>query len=304
MLKITFLGTGGAIPTPNRNPSAILVNLKGDLMLFDCGEGTQRQMMRAKTGMKINAIFITHFHGDHTLGIPGLLQTLSFNGRTQPLPIYGPKWTQQFIRLLVALGFNRLGFEITAHELKPGDTIERENCTVKAIKTDHGTPSLGYLIQEHTRPGKFNKQEALRLGVPEGPLFSKLQRGEPVKTPAGVTVQPSQVLGPPRPGRKVVYTGDTRPTPEILEASQRADLIIHDSTLTSEMQDWAIETKHSTASEAAQTALKAGARRLILTHISSRYSESTQPLLEEGKKIFPTTQIAEELMEIEIPYQK
>lgn len=300
MLRVTFLGTGGTLPTPNRNPSAILINREGELILFDCGEGTQQQMMRAKTGMKINSIFITHFHADHFLGIPGLIQTMSFNGRTEPLDIYGPEWTKQFVNLLVQLGYYKLGFVINAHELKDGDVIDKGTYSIGAIGTDHGIPSLGYVIEEKSRTGRFNREKAIKLGVPVGPLFSKLQNGEPVII-NGRTILPSEVIGKSRPGRKIVYTGDTRPCKSIEKASAKADLLIHDCTLADELKDWAIETKHSTAGEAARLAKKAKVKQLILTHVSSRYSESVEPLLDDAKKVFETARIAEELMEIEIP---
>ncbi len=299
MLRVTFLGTGGTLPTPNRNPSAILVNREGELLLFDCGEGTQQQMMRAKTGMKINSIFITHFHADHFLGIPGLIQTMSFNGRTEPLEIYGPEWTKQFVNLLIQLGYYKLGFVINAHELEDGGKIDKGDYFIKAVGTDHGIPSLGYVIEEKSRTGRFNREKAIKLGVPVGPLFSKLQKGEPVII-KGRTILPSEVIGKSRPGRKIVYTGDTRPCESIEKASAKADLLIHDGTLADELKDWAIETKHSTAGEAARLAKKAKVKQLILTHVSSRYSESAEPLLQDAKTVFETARIAEELMEIEI----
>ncbi len=300
MLRVTFLGTGGTLPTPNRNPSAILVNREGELLLFDCGEGTQQQMMRAKTGMKLNSIFVTHFHADHFLGIPGLIQTMSFNGRTEPLEIYGPEWTKQFVNLLIQLGYFKLGFVINAHELKDGDVIDKGAYSVRAIGTDHGIPSLGYAIEEKGRVGRFNREKAIKLGVPVGPLFSKLQKGEPVIID-GRTILPSEVIGKSRPGRKIVYTGDTRPCESIEKASAKADLLIHDGTLADELKDWAIETKHSTAGEAALLAKRAKVKQLILTHVSSRYSESAEPLLNDAKTVFDKVKIADELMEIEIP---
>ncbi len=300
MLRVTFLGTGGTLPTPNRSPSAILINREGEMMLFDCGEGTQQQMMRAKTGMKLTSIFITHFHADHFLGIPGLIQTMSFNGRTEPLEIYGPKWTKQMMRLLIELGYYRLGFAINAHELEDRDIIDKGSYILKAVATDHGIPSLGYVIEEKRRVGRFNKDKAIELGIPVGPLFSKLQKGEPV-TINGRTILPSEVLGESRPGRKLVYSGDTRPCESIEKESFRADMLIHDGTLADELKNWALETKHSTSGEAALLAKKAKVKQLILTHISSRYSENTEVLYHDAKSIFDNVKIAEEFMEIEIP---
>ena len=299
MLRVTFLGTGGTLPTPNRNPSAILINRKGELMLFDCGEGTQQQMMRAKTGMKLTSIFITHFHADHFLGIPGLVQTMSFNGRTEPLGIYGPEWTKKMVKLLIELGYYKLGFDVNAHELKDGDIVERDEYIVKAVGTDHGIPSLGYILEEKSRIGRFNREKAIELGVPVGPQFSRLQRGESV-TVKNHKIEPSMVIGTRRPGRKIVYSGDTRPCASIEKESRGADLLIHDGTLADDLKDWAIETKHSTSKEAAILSKNAKVKQLILTHISSRYSENAEPLLIEAKMIFEKVKLAEELMEIEI----
>lgn len=303
MLRIVFLGTGGTLPTPNRNPSAILINREGELFLFDCGEGTQQQMMRAKTGMTITSIYITHFHADHILGIPGLIQTMSFNGRTDPLTIYGPRYVKEFTRLLIALGYYKLRFKIDTQELKPGDMVKRDGYTIEAVQTDHGIPSLGYVLQEEERAGRFNKEKALALGIPEGPLFSKLQKGETVFI-KGREVRPEEVLGKPRPGRKIVYTGDTRPSESVVKASLGADVLIHDGTLADSLKDWAIETKHSTAGEAALIAKQAGVCQLILTHISSRYSEDISGLLEDAKNIFKDVRIAEEFLTIDVLYRE
>jgi ribonuclease Z len=299
MLRVTFLGTGGTLPTPNRNPSSILINRKGELILFDCGEGTQQQMMRAKTGMKLTSIFITHFHADHFLGIPGLIQTMSFNGRTEPLDVYGPEWTEKMVMLLVELGYYRLGFDVNPHELKHGDIVERDEYIVKAVGTDHGIPSLGYILEEKSRIGRFNKEKAIELGVPVGPQFSRLQRGESVTVKDHI-IEPSMVIGMSRPGRKIVYSGDTRPCESIEKESRGADLLIHDGTLSNELKDWAIETKHSTSKEAAILSKNAKVKQLILTHISSRYSENAEPLLIDAKSVFEKVNLAEEFMQIEI----
>lgn len=300
MLHVIFLGTGGTLPTINRNPSAIFINRDGEMMLFDCGEGTQQQMMRAKTGMKLTSIFITHFHADHFLGIPGLIQTMSFNGRTEPLDIYGPRWTKQFVRLLIELGYYKLGFQINPYELEGGDVIDKGDYIIRAVATDHGVPSLGYVLEEKKRTGRFNRERAIELGIPVGPLFSKLQKGEPV-TINGRVIMPSEVVGPGRPGRKLVYSGDTRPCESLAKESECADLLIHDGTLADELHDWALETKHTTAGEAAHLAREAGVKQLVLTHISSRYSESTELLMRDAKNIFGNVKIAQEFMEIEIP---
>jgi ribonuclease Z len=300
MLRVIFLGTGGTLPTPNRNPSAILLNREGELMLFDCGEGTQQQMMRAKTGTKLTSIFISHFHADHFLGIPGLIQTMSFNGRKEPLDIYGPAWTKHMVKLLKELGYYSLGFEINAHELKDSEIVEKGKYLIKAVTTDHGVSSLGYVLEEKRRPGRFNRERAIELGIPVGPLFSKLQRGESI-TVRDKLIKPSMVIGTSRPGRKIVYSGDTRPCESIERESHGADILIHDGTLADELRDWAVETKHSTSKEAAFLAKKANVKQLILTHISSRYSENTEMLLQDARSIFKNVKLAEEFMEIEVP---
>src|SRR5665648_923084 len=301
MLKVTFLGTGGSLPTTNRNPSAIAIQREGELILFDCGEGTQQQMMRAKTGMmRLTSIFVTHFHADHILGIPGLIQTMSFQGRKEPLVIYGPKKMREFGSVMLKMGYYNLTFNIDFVEMEPGTEIDFGEYVVLAIKTDHGIPSIGFALIEKERLGRFKKAIALELGVPEGRLFGRLQRGEAV-TVDGITITPDQVLGPPRPGRNIVYSGDTRPCDGIRNISQGADLLIHDSSLADDMAEWAQESRHTTAGEAAKLALDAGVRKLVLTHISSRYSESTKPLEECAKKIYSNAIVAEDLMSIEIP---
>ncbi|MGI5991091.1 MAG: ribonuclease Z [Methanosarcina sp.] len=303
MLRIIFLGTGGSLPTRNRNPSAIMVNRKGELLLFDCGEGTQQQMMRAKTGMmNLSSIFITHLHADHFLGIPGLMQTMSFMGRKEPLLIYGPEGTREFTELFEALGYFNLKYEVRGIELKPGDLVEREEYVIRALKTEHNISSLGYALIENPRPGRFNREKAIELGIPPGPLFAKLQKGTPVEV-NGKLINPEDVMGAPRPGRTVVYSGDTRPCKSILEASRNADVLIHDGSFADEMADWAEESKHSTAGEVAALAKEAGVRKLILTHISSRYTDDAEPILTDSKKIFENVIIAKDLMEIEIPYR-
>src|SRR5512145_2291651 len=201
MLRIIFLGTGGSLPTRNRNPSAVLVNRKGELILFDCGEGTQQQMMRAKTGMmSLSSIFVSHFHADHFLGIPGLIQTMSFLGRKEPLTIYGPEGTREFTEFFKILGYCNLKYEIHGVELSPGDIVEGKDYVVRALKTEHSIPSLGYTLIENPRPGRFNRERAVELGVPPGPLFAKLQKGSPVEV-NGKIVMPEKVVGASRPGR-------------------------------------------------------------------------------------------------------
>jgi len=301
MLTVTFLGTAGSLPTPERSPSAVLINREGKLILFDCGEGTQRQMMRAKTGMmRLDYIFITHHHADHILGIPGLLETMAFQGRKDPVTIAGPVRTAEVVGLFDRLCYYSRKFPVRALELEAGDIVRMDGYEVEAVRTAHSVPSLGYCLREDERPGRFNRARATELGVPPGPLFGRLQRGETVEVESGKTVRPEDVMGPSRAGRKVVYTGDSRPTMEIEEASRGADLLIHDGSLDDKMADWAMETMHSTAGEAAELARRAGVRRLVLTHISSRYSDDVGPLLADARRHFQEVLVAEDLMKIEI----
>jgi ribonuclease Z len=300
MLNVIFLGTAGSLPTPERNPSAVLINREGKLILFDCGEGTQRQMMRARTGMmRLNYIFLSHLHADHILGIPGLLETMAFQDRENPLTIAGPVRTVELVERFNSLGYYSRNFEIRAMELAPGDVIKMAGYQVTAIETYHSIPSLGYCLEEDQRLGRFNRDEAIALGIPPGPLFGMLQHGQIIEV-NGRSIAPDQIMGLPRPGRKVVYTGDTRPCQQVEEASKNADLLIHDGALAEDLAGWAVETRHSTAKEAAQLAKRANVRQLVLTHISSRYSQDISPLIDEAKRFFENTIVAEDLMSIEI----
>lgn len=301
MLKIIFLGTGGSIPTPNRGMPALMILREGERLLFDCGEGSQRQMMKARSGfMDIGSIFLTHFHADHTLGIPGLLQTMSLQGRTEPLYIYGPDYAEEFCSILSKLGYLSLGFQVIPKVLKPGDAIKFKGYSVEAFRTFHSVPSVGYALKEDPKPGRFNKARALELGVPEGPLFSRLHRGETV-TVNGKEIKSSEVVGEPRPGRTIVYTGDTVASASFLSFLRDADVWISESTFGDDMVAKAEETLHSTAGSVAELAAKAGVKQLVLTHVSSRYSTDTAPLLEDAKKKFENVVVAEDFTEIEIP---
>lgn len=280
-----------------------MVNREKELILFDCGEGTQQQMMRAKTGMmSLSSIFVSHFHADHFLGIPGLIQTMSFMGRKESLMIYGPEGTREFTELFKAFGYFNLKYEIRGIQLKPGDVVEGKDYLIRALKTEHSIPSLGYALVENPRPGRFNREKAVKLGITPGPLFAKLQRGIPVEVNEKF-VKPEDVMGVLRPGRTVIYSGDTRPCDSVLEASRDADLLIHDCSFADEMADWAEESRHSTAGEVAALAKEAGVRKLLLTHISSRYTDDVEPILTDSKKIFENVIVAEDLMEIEVPYR-
>jgi len=301
MLKITFLGTSGSIPTPGRGMPALMVQREGIRILFDCGEGAQRQMMRARCGfMDISSIFLSHFHADHTLGIPGLLQTMSFQGRTEPLHIYGPRFVEEYCSLLNALGFLSLGFPVLAHAVEPGDVLEFTGYRIEVFATVHSVPSLGYTLREEPRPGRFDRERALALGVPEGPLFGRLHRGETVVVD-GREVRSEDVVGPPRPSRAIAYTGDTVPSETFLPYIRGVDVWVSECTFGDDMADKAEETLHSTAGGVAQLAAGAGVKLLALTHVSSRYSTDTAPLLESAQRYFPNVIVAEDFTEVEVP---
>ena len=300
-MQITFLGTGGSIPTAQRGLSAVAIKRKNELLLFDCGEGTQRQMIQAGVGFHRKAkVFVTHMHGDHVLGLPGLLQTMSLLGRTNKLEIYGPTGIKDFVEAINQTVRFTLTFPVKVTEIDAGMVCEEKEYTVTAVQSGHMTPSLAYSLTEKSRPGRFHTETAKKLGVPEGPLWSKLQFGESVKLPDGRIVEPETVLGAFRPGRKIVYTGDTGPSEKVAKLAEYADLLIHESTFEDEMKDRAVEDGHSTPSMAAETAKKANVKRLVLTHISARYKDANL-LLQQAKKIFANTELAEDFLRLELP---
>ncbi|MDD1725978.1 MAG: ribonuclease Z [Euryarchaeota archaeon] len=297
MLKVLFLGTGGSMPTVARSLPAILIKRDGESVLFDCGEGTQRQMMRCRTGFNLSSVFITHWHADHFLGLPGLIHTMSFQNRGNQLAIYGPRWAG--IPNLFSLINPQ--FEVDFIEVSPGDLIDLGSFFVEVFAVDHGTTSFGYIFKERERPGKFNREMAEQLGLKPGPLYKTLQNGQSVSAD-GRVISPEQIIGPVRPGRKIVYAGDTRPSDRVIQAAENADLLIHEATLAADLKEYAKTVGHSTASEAAQIAQEAQVLTLVLTHISSRYANTSQ-LLEEARLLFLNTFVAEDLLELEIPYK-
>ncbi len=300
-VQIVFLGTSGSWPTPKRNVSAVAVKRGPEVLLFDCGEGTQRQFMLSKLSfMQTSRVFLTHFHGDHFLGLPGLVQSMSMNGRERELFVHGPAGTEDLVRALVNIGHFAPAYSVVAKGLKGGDAVDCGEYVVRAVETSHAVPSVGYVLEEATRPGRFNLEKAKALGVPEGPLFSRLQEGNAVSV-GGRTVAPEMVLGPPRRGRKIVYTGDTLPSDRVLEASRNADVLIHDATADTALEEKANRYGHSTGRQAAEIARDAGVRTLILTHVSPRY-EDTSTILSEAKAVFPNTYMAEDFFEYEVPY--
>jgi ribonuclease Z len=302
-VRITFLGTAAARPTVGRNVSSLVIQREGDLMMFDCGEGTQRQMMRYGTGFSFNDIFFTHLHADHFLGVIGLLRTLGLQAREEPMDLWTPRGTTDVLRQAVELGMERVPFEVRIRELSPGDTVSRGVYEVVAFRTQHrGGLSLGYAVVEHARLGRFDAQKAREMGIPEGPLWGKLHHGEPVEVD-GRVYRPEDVVGPARPGRRVVYTGDTRPCKASIEHSRSADLLIHEATFAQDEADRAQHTGHSTAREAAEVAKAAEALRLVLTHFSPRYADDARVLEREARAVFPEVMSAHDGLVIEVPYR-
>jgi ribonuclease Z len=303
-MRVTFLGTSGAIPTTQRAPSAVLVNREGERFLFDCGEGTQRQMMRFGTGFGVSHIFVTHLHGDHILGIPGLIQSLDFNDRTDPLAIHVPPRSRGHVSDLVNAGGHQPGYPVRINEVAPGSVAyDAADFSVRTVETDHRTRSVGYALIENDRPGRFDRERAEELGIPVGPKFGRLHDGESVELDDGRVIDPEQVVGDPRPGRRFVYTGDTRPVDAVVDVAAETDLLIHDATFADDEAERARHTGHSTAREAATVAASAGADRLALTHISSRYAGRVDRLEREAREAFGgECFVASDGQTIEIPF--
>jgi ribonuclease Z len=301
-VEIIFLGTGGSVPTRYRNTSATAVRVGPEILLFDCGEGTQRQLMGSTVSfMKITRIFVTHFHGDHFLGLPGLIQSMNFAGRTEPLEIYGPEGTSDMVDTLVSLGYFQAGFEISGHDVDDYEVVQAKGYSVMAVRTDHTIPSFGFVLEEDVRPGRFNKERAMELGVPEGPLFSKLQSGSSVKVKER-TVTPEMVMGDPRPGIRVAFSGDTRPSDHFMESILGCDLLVHEATADASLREKAQEFGHSTAMDAATIASLAGVKTLYLNHFSGRY-EDVGLLVEEARNVFPNTFASEDLMVVQVNHE-
>jgi len=301
-LSLTFLGTGGAVPSVDRNVSALALQREGETLLLDCGEGTQRQMMRYGVSFAFREIFFTHYHADHILGLTGLLRTMGLQERTAPVTLYGPRGAQRLLGQLVSLGHERTRFPVEIVEVKPGDRLGRGDYDIVVFPTDHRTDTVGYALAEHERLGRFDPERARELGVPEGPLWGRIHKGQAVTLDDGRVVTPEELVGVPRPGRTVVYTGDTRPHAEVIAAARGADLLVHEATFGQDERQRAQETGHSTAAEAARVAREAGARRLVLTHISPRYTREAPELLSEARAVFPGTVVARDGMTVDVPF--
>lgn len=298
-LSVVFVGTAASAPTARRGLSALLVRRGGDQLLFDCGEGTQRQLIKSVGLADIEHIFISHFHADHFLGIPGMLKTFQLRGRTVPLTIYGPRGLERTMADLEPL-YGRLPYDLTIYELAPHEELGFKGYTVSAFPVQHTNDSVGYALVEHDRPGHFDEAAAVKLGVTPGPDFGTLQRGGEVALPSGGVVTADQVVGPQRRGRRVVYTGDTAPCESVREAASGADLLVHESSFGDEEGDRAAETRHSTARQAAEIARDADVKLLCLTHVSGRYLG--KELRAEAREVFANTELPRDFDVVELPF--
>lgn len=299
-LDLVFFGTSGSVPTAQRAPSSLLVRRGGERLLFDCGEGTQRQMLRSSVGLiELREVFVSHFHADHYLGLPGMLKTFALRGREVPLTIYGPPGLKDLFSALRRV-FGKLPYELELVELRPGEVLDRGDYNLVTFPVAHGVQSLGFALIEHPRPGRFDVQAADALGVPSGPERGLLQVGESVTTSDGRVITPDDVLGPPRPGRKLVLSGDTAPTATVLEAARGAEVLVHEATFLDEERERAQETAHSTALEAAEVARDAEVGLLALTHLSNRYFGPE--VVREARTIFAETVVPRDFDVIDVPF--
>ena len=301
-IQLVFLGTAGSVPTSARSLPAIIMKLQTEQIMFDCGEGVQRQMITAKVSFhKKMKIFLTHMHGDHVLGLPGLLQTMTLMDRKKRLEIYGSEGIRQFLECVRENLHFRLTFPVEISEIyDSGIVCEEKEYIVEATKSNHDITSFAYAFVEKPRPGKFYPEKAQALDIPEGELWSQLQHGNNITLRSGQIITPRDVLGPQREGRKIVYTGDTRPFANFSQFAADADLVIHDSTFDDVLIEKAELDGHSTPSQAGKQARKAKAKKLILTHISARYTDSLL-LLKQAQKEFKNTLVAEDFMKLELP---
>jgi ribonuclease Z len=297
-LEVIFLGTGGSVPSARRSTASVLIARGGERLMFDCGEGTQRQMQRSLGLTQVDEIYLTHFHADHILGLPGLLKSYDLTDREAPLTVYGPPGLRDLFAILKPL-IGRLGFELGLAELGAGDVVAHDGYAVEPFEAAHGTRANGYALVEQERPGRFDVEQAKRLGVPEGPAFAALQRGEEVPGAAGA-VSPADVVGATRPGRTVVLTGDTSPSPATVAAAADAELLIHDASFSEEDAQRAAETSHSTVGQAAAVGREAHVKMLALVHISSRYHVGK--VLEEAQEVYEATVAPKDFDTIEIPF--
>lgn len=301
-LVITFVGTAASAPTRARGTAATLVARGGERWLVDCGEGTQRQLLRSGVGLvDLDLVFLTHLHGDHFLGLPGLIKTFGLRGRERPLRVVGPRGLRELVDRLGPI-IGRTPFPLQVEEVAAEVVHDTDDAVVETFHTDHGVPSLGYALVEDARPGTFDVEAAARLGVPAGPLYGRLQRGETVVLDDGTQIRPDQVLGEARHGRRVVFSGDTRPCASTVAAAEDADLLVHEATFLHEELDRAVETRHSTAREVGDLAREAGVRLLAVTHLSSKVMpRDVRAEIEEG---FPNVVVPRDFDRIELPFRE
>jgi ribonuclease Z len=299
-LDLVFLGTSGSMPTAQRAPTAILVRRGGERLLFDCAEGTQRQLLRSSVGLvELGEIFLTHYHADHYLGLPGMLKTFALRGRDLPITIYGPPGLSELFGALRRI-FGKLTYPYELVTVRPGDVLDRGEYRLEAFAQNHGLSSVGYALVEAPRPGRFDADAAEALGIPVGPERGALQRGEAVTLPDGRVITPDAIVGEPRPGRKIVLAGDTAPAASVVEAARGADVLVHEATFAEEERDRAVETLHSTAAQAAEVARSADVTLLVLTHLSNRYFGPE--IAEEAQAIFPQTVVPRDFDAVEVPF--
>lgn len=301
-LELVFLGTSASAPTARRSPSALLVRRGGERLLFDCGEGTQRQLLQSSVGLvDLHEIFLTHYHADHYLGLPGMLKTFALRGRELPLVVYGPPGLRDLFEVFRRI-VGKLTYPLELVEVRAGDSLERDGYKLLVFPVAHGGGAVGYALAEDVRPGRFDVETADALGVPAGRERGALQRGEPVALPDGRTISPEQVLGVARAGRTLIYTGDTAPSEVVRALAEGADLLVHEATFAGDEAERAAETMHSTAVQAAELARDAGVRMLALTHISSRYFGPE--VAREAREIFPNTVVPRDFDVIELPFEE
>ena len=299
-LDVVFLGTSASAPTAGRAPTALLVRRGGDRLLFDCGEGTQRQLMRSTLGLPdLEAIYLTHYHADHTLGLPGLLKTFALRGREVPLTVFGPPGLRELFNDLRRV-FGKVAYPLETIEVRPGEALDRDGYRILVFPVHHGVSAVGYAVDEPDRPGEFDSVAADALGIPFGPERGALQRGESVTLPDGTAITPDAVIGTARKGRRVVITGDTAPAETVRVLAEGADLLVHEATFSEDELARAEETLHSTARQAAEVAAAAGVRLLALTHFSPRYFGPE--LLDEARAVFASTVAPRDFDVIEIPF--
>jgi ribonuclease Z len=299
-LDVVFLGTAGSAPTAQRGLPATLIRRGGERLLFDCGEGTQRQLLRSIGLVDLEEVFLTHFHADHFLGLPGMIKTFGLRGRETPLTVYGPPGLRALFNGALRPLVGRTAFDLRLIELEPNEELERDGYRIATFNVRHRVQAYGYALIEDDRPGRFDEQAAVELGVQPGPDFGRLQRGEPVEATDGSTIAPEQVLGETRRGRRVVLSGDTAPSDMTLAVSHGADLLVHEATFTEEEADRARETGHTTARAAAELAAEAEVELLALTHLSARHPAGA--LRAEARDVFDRTIVPRDFDRVDVPF--